>query len=309
MLFFSCFGNLEVENLVLHLTELLNGWDTDEKRETQATQDEGDPIAILATTINSANASDHDQFACASQLDVKEPETYPRGMQGPNATQWAKAMEEELDQLRKNKIWELIPASGMKPSHRVLGGKWVYRVKRDVNGNIARFKARWMVKGYLQQFGVDFDQTFAAVVKPMAFRVLFAIAAFYDLDIDQMDVKTAFLYGLIDQLIYVEIPKGTKSESNRNMVCKLLKAPYGLKKSPRLWYEVLSTFLLEKLGLKRINADHSIFVTEAGLNGPIVSTFVDDIKIMGPKESEMIERVKTELTFAFLMVDMGPISF
>ncbi len=70
---------------------------------------------------------------------------------------------------------------------------------------------------------------FAAVVKPVAFRVLYAIAAFFDLDIDQMDVKTAFLYGLIDQLVYVEISKGTKSVSNRNMVCKLLKALYGLK--------------------------------------------------------------------------------
>lgn len=283
----------------------MNGWDTDKKRETQ----EEDPIAILATTINAVNASNYDQFVCASQLDVEEPETYARAMQGPDATQWAKAMEEELDQLRKNKTWELIPASQMEPGHRALGGKWVYRVKRDVDGNIARFKARWVVKGYLQQYGVDFDQKFAAVVKPMAFRVLFAIAAFYDLDIDQMDVKTAFLYGLIDQLVYVEIPKGTESESNRNMVCKLLKALYGLKQSPRLWYEVLSTFLLEKLGLKRINADHSIFVTEAGLNGPIVSTFVDDIKIMGPKASGMIERVKAELTSAFSMADMGPISF
>ena len=91
-----------------------------------------------------------------------------------------------------------------------------------------------MVKGYLQQFGVDFDQTFATVVKPMTFRVLFAIAAFLNLDIDQMDVKTAFLYGLIDQLVYVDIPKGTKSEDNRNMVCKLLKALYSVKQSPRL---------------------------------------------------------------------------
>lgn len=82
--------------------------------------------------------------------------------------------------------------------HCPLGGKWVYKVKRDVDGNIATFKARWVVKGYLQQFGIDFDQTFAAVVKPTAFRVWFAIAASYDLDIDQMDVKTAFLYGLID---------------------------------------------------------------------------------------------------------------
>lgn len=122
----------------------------------------------------------------------------------------------------------------MEPGHRALGEKWVYKIKQDVDGNVARFKARWVVKGYLQQFGVDFDQTFAAVVKPMAFRILFAIAAFFDLDIDQIDVKTAFLYGLIDQLVYVEIPKGTESDKNRNMVCKLLKALYGLKQSPRL---------------------------------------------------------------------------
>lgn len=110
------------------------------------------------------------------------------------------------------------------------------------------------------------NQTFAAVVKPLAFRVLFAIAAFYDLDIDQMDVKTAFLYGLIDQLIYVEMPRGTEIDANKNMVCKLLKALYGLKQSPRLWYERFPSFLLEKLGLQRIQADHSIFITKAGIN-------------------------------------------
>lgn len=93
-----------------------------------------------------------------------------------------------------------------------MGRKWVYKVKRDVHGEIARYKARWVVKGYLQQFGIDFDQTFAAVVKLMAFRVLFAIAAFYNLDIDQIDVKTAFLYGHIDQLIYVEQRKGTETK-------------------------------------------------------------------------------------------------
>ena len=143
----------------------------------------------------------------------------------------------------------------------------MYKVKRDVEGKVSRFKARWVIKGYLQQFGVDFDQTYASVVKPMAFRTLFALAAFFDLDIDQMDVKTAFLYGLIDQLIYMEIPKGTETEATKNMVCKLLKAIYGLKQSPRLWYERFSAFLLEKLGLKRIHADHSIFVSGAGLKG------------------------------------------
>ena len=138
---------------------------------------------------------------------------------------------------------------------------------------------------------------------------MFAVAAFFDLDIDQIDVKTAFLYGLIDLLVYVDIPKGSETEVNRGMVCKLLKALYGLKQSPRLWYERLLDFFFQKLGLVRINADHSIFVTLAGLDGPIVSTFIDDIKIMAPKNSNMIARVKSELAAAFSIVDMRPISF
>ncbi len=93
------------------------------------------------------------------------------------------------------------------------------------------------------------------------------------------------------------------------MVCKLLKALYGLKQSLQLWYKRFSGFLLEKLGLARIHADHSIFITKAGLNGLIVRTFVDDIKVIAPKRSGIIQRVKTQLTAAFSMVDMGPISF
>lgn len=103
--------------------------------------------------------------------------------------------------------------------------------------------------------------------------------------------------------------KGTETDPNREMVWKLQKALYGLKRSLRLWYERLATFFLEKLGLKRINVDHSIFVTKIGLDEPVVSTFVDDIKVIAPKGSKMMEKVKTELTSAFSMVDMGPISF
>lgn len=110
-------------------------------------------------------------------------------------------------------------------------------------------------------------------------------------------------------MIYIEIPKGTETEANKNMVCKLLKALYGLRQSPRLWYERLSGFLLEKLGLACTHADHIIFITKAGPNGPIVITFVDDIKIMAPKESGFIQRVKAELIVAFSMMDMGSISF
>lgn len=299
-------GTKEPRALIIKLVQLLEekDWSAGEQN---CDISEEDPIKILATKLHTeANALGQSQFACSTQLDVEEPETCNRAMQGLNAAQWSQAMIEELDSLHENNTWTLIPKEEMQAGHRALGEKWVYKVKRDVEGKISRFKARWVVKGYLQQFGIDFDQTYAAIVKPMAFRVLFAIAAYFDLDIDQMDVKTAFLYGLINQLIYVEQPKGTETEATKNMACKLLKALYGLKQLSRLWYKQFSAFLLERLGLSRIHADHSIFISPAGLNSPIVSVFVDDIKIMGIKGSESIARVKRELAAGFLMIDLGP---
>ena len=96
-----------------------------------------DPAILLATKIHSANAGDLDHFIGSTQFDVEEPETYARAMQGPNSTKWARAMEEELDQLRKNDIWILVLRSEIKPGHRPLGRKWVYKVKWDVNGKVA----------------------------------------------------------------------------------------------------------------------------------------------------------------------------
>ena len=283
--------------------------DQDQDPGNEALESKLDPLYILATAIQKANAANPADFSSTSHLDVKEPETYERAMSGPHVQHWAHAIQEDLDQIEKNKTWVLVPEQDVERSHKSLSEKWVFKVKRDVNGAIARFKASWVVQGYLQQFGIDFDQTFAALVKLMAFRVLFAIAAYYDLDIDQMDVKMAFVYGVIDKLVYVQIPKSLETTANKGMVCKLLKTLYGLKQALRLWYEKLSKFLLEKLGLKQINTDQSIFVTPLGINVPIVSTFVDDINIIGVKESDYIKRVKRELAAAFEMVDMRPINF
>ncbi len=155
-------------------------------------------------------------------------------MSKSHAQKWVHTIQEELDQREKNRTWELAPEQNIEPGHKPLSGKWVFKVKRDVNRAIARFKARWVVRGYLQQFGIDFDQKFAAVVKPMAFRVLFVIAAYCDLDTDEMDVKTAFLYRIINQLVYVQIPKDSEDANHKRMVYKLLKAFYGLKQALKL---------------------------------------------------------------------------
>lgn len=269
-------------------------------------KDEINLMVLLAQSFEILEALDQEAFAFVSSFDLAEPGSYEAAMSGPLSAQWSKGLHEEFGNLIANDTWELVRIEDVEPGHTVLSGKWVFKIKRGVDGNITRYKARWVVKGYLQQYGIDYDQTFAAVIKPMAFRILFALAAMYDLDLEQMDVITAFLNGIIQERIYVHMPPGFTIPG---MVCKLKKALYGLKQSPRLWYEKLSGFLLEKLGLTRLHADHGIFATKEGIKGPIVSSFVDDLNIMAPKGSGQIKRVKDELTAAFKMVDMGPISY
>ena len=107
-------------------------------------------------------------------------------------------MIEEVGSLIKNQMQELINLASLKPPYKPLTSKQVFKVKKEKDGKVLCYKARWVIKGYLQQYGVDYNQTFAAVVKPIAFRALFTIAAYHNLKIEQMDVKTAFLYGPID---------------------------------------------------------------------------------------------------------------
>ena len=103
-----------------------------------------------------------------------------------------------MESLSKNQTWRLVNLTFLKPPYKPLASKQVFKVKRGKDGEVLRYKAKQVVKGYLQQYGVNYNQTFAAVVKPMAFRALFAIAAYYNLKIKQMDIKTAFLYRLIN---------------------------------------------------------------------------------------------------------------
>ena len=163
-----------------------------------------------------------------------------------------------------------------------------------------------MVKGFQQQYGIDYDETYASVVKPMAFCALFAIAAYYDLNIDQMDVKTAFLYGIIKQLIYVKLPLGYEKPG---IVCRLQRGLYGLKQSSRLWYQRISEYLAEKIGLTRLHADHGIFATSDGIRGPIISIWVDDLNLFTPRDSPLMQKMKDLLILGFQMVDGGPITY
>lgn len=138
-------------------------------------------------------------------------------------------MKVKHQSLLNNNTWALVDAvDGMN----VLSGKWIFKLKRGPNNKVTRYKARYMVRGFEQVESIDYFETFASVVKPINYKVLFAMAAAQDYEIEQMDVKTAFLYGKVKEEIYVRQPE--EFDDGTGKVCKLKRALYGLKQAPKI---------------------------------------------------------------------------
>jgi Reverse transcriptase (RNA-dependent DNA polymerase) len=256
-------------------------------------------FALFSTTINSLTpVNQFSLLAEASPAETFEPRNWKAAQKHPSCVKWMAAAQEEYNSLMANGTWRLVEP----PQHqKVLAARWVFKYKRGSANQILRYKARWVVKGYEQIQGVDYDQTFASVVKPMSYKALFAIAASLDLEIEQMDVKTAFLYGAVEEDIYVNQPEGYNDNTGR--VCKLNKALYGLKQSPRVWYATLAAYLLS-LGFKALDADSSVFIRDS----TYIAVYVDDLLITGPDLAE-IDSIKLALSKRFSMSDLGPVAF
>jgi transposase InsO family protein len=177
--------------------------------------------------------------AVGEENSVEEPTNYEEAAKN---IKWRDAMEEEMTALRQNQTWELVPKpNGVKP----ISCKWVYKVKTKADGSIERYKARLVARGFSQQYGLDYDETFSPVAKMTTVRVLLALAASKGWKIWQMDVKNAFLHGELDREIYMNQPQGFVSKSHPEYVCKLKKALYGLKQAPRAWYGKIAEFLIQ----------------------------------------------------------------
>ena len=228
-----------------------------------------------------------------------EPANLNQAQKQPNWLRWKEAMQQEYQSLLQNKTWTLVPKI---LGRKVLSGKWVYKLKTGANGEVLRYKARWVVRGFEQQEGVDYNETFASVVKPMSYKLIFALAAALDLELEQMDVQTAFLYGEVDEEIYVEQPPGIPN-SNPNLVCRLNRALYGLKQSPRVWYKTLATFL-NGLGFSPLPSDAAIF----SKGNTYIAIYVDDLLIAGPNKPD-VQALKHALSQRFKMTDLGPCSY
>jgi len=169
---------------------------------------------------------------CDLSID-ENPVSFRQAMKSNNSKIWFDDMKQELKSMDDNKVWDLVKLP--KGSKRV-GWKWVFKTKRDSKGNIERYKARLAAKGYTQKDDIGYKETFSPISKKDSLRIVMTLVAHYDLELHQMDVKTAFLNGDLEEEVYMDQPEGFVTTRKEKFVYKLKKSIYGLKQASRQWY-------------------------------------------------------------------------
>ncbi|GJQ91674.1 putative ribonuclease H-like domain-containing protein [Tanacetum coccineum] len=234
-------------------------------------------------------------------LTSVEPKNYKEAL---TQACWIEAMQEELHEFERLEVWELVP-----PPDKafVISLKWIYKVKLDELGGILKNKARLVARGYRQEEGIDFEESFAPVARLEAIRIFLAFAAHMNMVIYQMDVKTAFLNGNLREEVYVSQPDGFVDPDKPNHVYKLKKALYGLKQAPRAWYDMLSSFLISN-DFSKGSVDPTLFIRREGNELILVQIYVDDI-IFAASTPELCDLFAKIMCSKFKMSMMGKISF
>jgi hypothetical protein len=231
--------------------------------------------------------------------DGGEPECYDEACQVEDSSKWELAMKDEMKSLISNNTWEL---AELPVGKKALHNKWVYRVKEEHNGS-KRHKARLVVKGFQQKEGIDYTDIFSPVVRLNTIRSVLSIVATEGLHLEQLDVKTAFLHGDLEEEIYMQQPEGFSVKGKGKLVCKLTKSLYGLKQAPRQWYKKFDGFM-QRHGYNKCNADHCCYFKRFESSYIILLLYVDDMLVAGPDMDE-IQMLKKQLSREFDMKDLG----
>ena len=200
----------------------------------------------------------HNRYCPANVAQIVEPKTYESAISGEQGELWKIASDEEMASILENDTWEVVKKP---PNANIIDVKWVYKVKRDADGQVTRFKARLVAKGYKQIEGIDYTDVFAPVSKYTTIRVLMGLVALHDLELELLDIKTAFLNGELEEEVYINHPPGYP-QGPAGTVLRLKKTLYGLKQAPRAWYQRLDAEL-GKLNLKPSAVDPSLYIWQA----------------------------------------------
>jgi len=230
-----------------------------------------------------------------------EPANYREAMKSDEQQEWNEAIEYEMGALEKNGTWKLVPPPD---NRKPIGCKWTYRYKFDGNGNITKHRARLVAQGFSQQPGIDFNETHAPVARFESFRIILALAASEDWDIEQVDFKSAYLNGHLDEEIFMQQPEGFEVPGRETWVLRLFKALYGLKQAGRVWNKLLNGSLLD-LDFTRCQSDPCVYIRDDEKGKAIIAVHVDDMLLATTRGGEM-QRVKAQLhTLPFEIAKLG----
>ena len=238
----------------------------------------------------------------AEGIEYGEPSNYREALQSKECQKWMQAMIEEIESLLKNGTWILVD----RPDGRkIVSCKWIFKKKIDAAEiDRIRFKARLVARGFTQEQGIDYNEVFSPVVKHTTIRMLLAMVAKRNWELEQLDVKTAFLHGGLEETIYMSKPEGFISPGNENKVCLLKRSIYGLKQASRQWHKTFDDHM-QKVGFISSRYDSCVYVKK--VNGKPVAyllLYVDDMLVAGVNK-QTVQEVKDDLSRAFDMKDLG----
>eukprot|EP01038_Epipyxis_sp_PR26KG_P014695 gene14695-19743_t len=259
--------------------------------------------SVFNLEVSSAYGDCLASFALAfmSGLQQPDPDSHAAAMRAFDADKWSEAEKTEIDSLSRLQVLSeplLLPEGA-----RVIQTKWVYKRKRNKEGNIERHRARLVAKGFTQVFGEDFFDTYAPVARLTTLRIVYALTVMLDLSIAGMDVDAAFLNADLHENLYIKAPVGTKSLP-KGYVYKLLKALYGLKQAPKEWNVRLNDFLVNTCCFTRLNTEHCLYISNNDNGYIIVAIYVDDL-IVAYSNTTLLKSFKDNLTREYKIRDLG----
>lgn len=235
---------------------------------------------VVDSRLRSGQISEADIAFCLLAMS-NEPKTYKEALESKDRNEWSKAMDEEYQSLIKNGVWLLVD----RPKNEsVIDNKWVFKLKTKPDGTIERYKARLVVRGFTQKYGVNYEETFSPVVRFSSVRSILAVSAMRKMKLVQFDVKTAFLYGDLHETVYMKQPVGY--DDNSGKVCKLIKSLYGLKQASRCWNEKFTSFI-KRFNFVECKADPCVFVRKEKNEMLILTIYVDDGLIASTSEQSV----------------------
>lgn len=232
-----------------------------------------------------------------------EPSTYREAIESQDSEKWKAAMDEEMASLRDNETWTLTKAP---QRGNVVGCKWVFKCKPDESGKTVRYKARLVAQGFSQKYGTDYDQVFAPVVKQITFRTVLTIASKRQMLVKHIDIKTAYLYGVLQEEIHMKQPPGY-TNGDPNTVCLLKRSLYGLKQAARVWNQRIDA-ALKSMGFHQSSADPCLYLRIVNGMYSYILIYVDDIVVVCRTEQEY-QKLVTVLSKSFKIVELGDLTF